>query len=98
MLFHTNCKANSSGSNWGGNIFLDYRTNEQELGNFVGQGVQTKLLITEAWATYQLRHNLYIDVDFKYRDLKSDLPERNNTNLYIGSALRLNLARKNWNY
>ncbi|MDP2237500.1 MAG: hypothetical protein Q8J88_13800 [Bacteroidales bacterium] len=56
------------------------------------------MLITEAWATYQLRHNLYIDVDFKYRDLKSDLPERNNTNLYIGSALRLNLARKNWNY
>jgi hypothetical protein len=98
VLIHANYGADSSGSNWGGNIFLDYRTNEQELGNFVGQGVKTTLLITEAWASYQLRHNLFVDIDFRYRDLKSDLPERNSKNLYFGLALRLNLARKSWNY
>lgn len=98
MFIHADYGADSSGSNWGGNIFLSYRDYERELGNVVGQGVGTRLLIAEAWLSYQLRHNLFIDLDIRYRDLNSALPERNRQNLFIGTALRLNLARRSWSF
>lgn len=97
-MIYSNFGADSSGSNWGGNIFLDYRDYEQEFDNTVGQGVSTQLLIAEALLSYQLRHNLFIDLNLRYRDLKSDISIRSNNYLYIGTALRLNLAPPSWNY
>jgi len=97
-MIYTNYGADSTGSNWGGNIFLDYRDYEQEYNNTVGQGVSTQLLIAEALLSYQLRHNLFIDLNLRYRDLQSDMDSRSGNYLYIGTALRLNLASPNWNY
>lgn len=97
-MIYANYGADSSGSNWGGNIFLDYRNYEQEYDNTVGQGVSTQLLIAEALLSYQLRHNLFIDLNLRYRDLKSDISARSSNYLYIGTALRLNLAPPTWSY
>jgi len=90
--------ADSSGSNWGGNIFLDYRDYEQELGNTVGQGVATKLLLAQALLSYQLRHNLFIEVDIRYRSLRSDISPRNSNNSFVGGALRYNLPHRPWTF
>jgi len=97
-LMITSYGADSSGSNWGGNIFLDYRDYEQQYNNEVGQGVATNLFIAEAIMTYQLRHNLFIDLDLRYRDLRSDITTRNSNYLYIGTALRLNLPHRPWTF
>lgn len=97
-IIYSNYGTDSTGSNWGGNIFLDYRDYEQEYDNTVGQGVSTQLLIAEALLSYQVRHNLFIDLNLRYRDLKSDLSSRSSNYLYIGTALRLNLAPPIWNY
>jgi hypothetical protein len=97
-LIYTDYGADSAGSNWGNNIFLDYQDYEQELDNSVGQGVSTQLLIASALLTYQLRHNLFIDLDLRYRDLQSDIATRNSNYLYIGTALRLNLPHRPWNF
>lgn len=98
LMIYTDYGADSSGSNWGGNIFLDYRDSEQEYDNKVGQGVGTQLLIANAWLNYQLRHNLFIELDLRYRDLQSDLAARNSKNLFVGMAIRLNLPRSAWRY
>ena len=90
--------ADHNGSNWGQNIFLDYNTHEREHGNYVGQGIATSLLIAEAWTSYQLFHNLFLDLDLKYRKLQSELSERNSKNLFIGGGVRMNLNRGRWEY
>lgn len=90
--------ADSSGSNWGQNIFLDYRTYEQELGNHPGQGVHTTLNIAEFITSWHIRHNLFLDLQLKYRNLDSELNERDHEEIYIGTALRLNLERRRWEY
>lgn len=86
------------GTNWGGNIFLDYRTYEQELNNTVGQGITTNLTIVEAITSWHIKHNLFIDFELKYRNLNSDIKAKKSTNLYLGTALRLNLERRRWVY
>jgi hypothetical protein len=96
ILTVTNYGADSSNSNWGGNIFLDYRDYEQELGNVVGQGVKTQLQILETWVSYQIRHNYYIDLTLRYRNLTSEIDDRNKSNLFIGTSLRINLYRSRW--
>lgn len=93
---HANYGADSSKSNWGGNIFKDYNNFEQELGNEVGQGVTTQLNIVQGWVTYQIRHNLFLELDVRYREVISEIGTRSNDNLFYGMALRMNLARSEW--
>ena len=90
--------ADSSGSNWGGNIFKSYQDYEQKLGNEVGQGVSTQLEMVQGWVNYQLRHNLFLELDVRYRGLTSEIEERSNDNFYYGAALRLNLAKNQWEF
>lgn len=90
--------ADSAGSNWGGNIFLDYHTYERQTGNVIGQGVGTRLLNINAWLSYELRHSLNISLEARMRRLRSDLPVRNNTDAYLGLSLRYNLPRNYWHY
>lgn len=97
-LISTRYGADSSNSNWGGNIHLDYRTAEQELNNTVGQGVATNLLIAEAILSYHLRHNLFIELDLRYRNLQSDIQTRNTQNILVSTALRLNLPHRPWTF
>lgn len=97
-LVHAIYGADTAGSNWGGNIFLDYRDFEQEYGNKVGQGVRTELIIAEAWVSYQLRHNLFVDLEVRYRRKSNATEGVLSNNLYLGTALRLNLARRNWQF
>lgn len=98
LLSYADYGADSTGSNWGGNIFLDYRDYERELGNTVGQGVSTHLLMVQALLSYQLRHNLFIDLDLRYRNLRSDLASRNSETAYLGAAIRFNLAPQPWTF
>lgn len=90
--------ADSTGSNWGGNIFLDYHTYERETGNIVGQGVTTHLINLNAWLSYELRHSLSLSLEARLRRLRSDITARNNTDAYLGLALRYNLPREYWHY
>ena len=90
--------ADADGSNWGQNIFLDYRTHERETGNVTGQGVSTRLYIIETWMSYQLRHNLFFDAELRYRHLDSEIGARTTRNLFFGAALRLNLDPRRWTY
>lgn len=90
--------ADTATTNWGKNIFLDYRTYEQELGNHPAQGIKTHLTILEFTTTYQLKHNLFIDLEVKYRDVNSELLTFDRNEYYAGTSLRLNLEGRGWGY
>ena len=77
---------------------MDYSTYEQELNNTPGQGVASKLLIADALLSWQLRHNLFVDLNMRYRDLKSEIPASNSNYVYVGTALRLNINAPAWDF
>lgn len=88
----------ANGSNWGQNIFLDYSDNERELGNYTGQGIKTELMNLQFLNSIMLRHNLFVDIDLKYRRLISEIETRSTEDLYFSAGLRLNLAKTKWEY
>lgn len=97
-LTHAAYGDDTSGSHWGRDIFRSYRDNEQELGNEVAQGALTQLDIAEGWVSYELWHNLFLEVNAKYRRLDSEKEGLSNDNWFIGTTLRLNEPRRGWDF
>ncbi len=64
-------------TNWGGNIRKDYRTYEREYGNNIGQGIATQLVFADFTASYQLKHNLFLDGKLTVRRQSSSLVTQN---------------------
>ncbi|WMJ75453.1 hypothetical protein RCC89_20160 [Cytophagaceae bacterium ABcell3] len=92
--FYVRYGADTAGTNWGGNIHLDYSTFEQEFGNTIGQGVATSLKYISLNASYQLRHNLFIDVGYLYRRTDSEEEEFESSTHFASLGVRLNIARR----
>jgi hypothetical protein len=77
----------SSGSNWGGNIFLDYGTpREREFENRISQGLESNLLITGLKISYLLYPsiNLRIESGLVVRNKTNNVYKEKSTKLYIG--------------
>lgn len=81
-------------TNWGGNVFLDYRTFQQEYGNFIGQGVKTDILFLDFTASWQVKHNLFIDFKQTYRRLNSALPAFNQNTTFTALTVRWNIPQR----
>lgn len=81
-------------TNWGGNIFKDNRTREQDYGNETGQGVSTDLLIVDFTTTYHLKHNFFLDFKYVYRDLVSEISTRDSETHYLSFSLRWNIPQR----
>jgi len=85
-------------SNWGGNILLDNRTKEQDYGNVLGQGVENNLLIADAIASYQLWHNMFIELRYLNRNRQNDLLNEPETSSYTSFALRWNIRQRYFDF
>lgn len=57
--------------NWGGNILLNYDTRVRDEGNYIGQGLKTRLEFTELRLTYMLIHNMFADASLIIRSTKN---------------------------
>jgi len=89
----------SSNTNFGSNIFLDYESHTHEYGNKLCQGVKVKTQLADMMVSYQLKHNIYADLRYIFRFEKSD--KMNSLNLrtsYITLGLRLNFATRKFDY
>lgn len=71
------------GLNYGGDIFKDYTTHVNKYGNFVGQGIATKLYFGEVRAAYVInpKYNLRVELSGIYRNEKSTVTNLQ-TNLF----------------
>ncbi len=70
-------------TNWGGDIRQDYATRERlkvfndDFGNRIGQGVRTNLIFMDMTASYQFKHNLFLDGKLILRRVSTDANEKN---------------------
>jgi hypothetical protein len=85
--------------NFGSNILLNSETRDngsgdRNFGHSQGQGVKTDILLLEFSASYQVRHNVFLDFRYLYRDEQSEIENRNNTTNYPSFALRWNIPQR----
>lgn len=80
-------------TNWGGDVLKNAGSREQEYGNTIAQGINTELLYGELTATYQFRHNLFLDWKNVFRRLDSTDPGRQRETFFTSLQLRLNVGR-----
>ncbi|MCB0494637.1 MAG: hypothetical protein KDC79_00750 [Cyclobacteriaceae bacterium] len=81
-------------TNWGKDILKDYNTREQEYDNKVGQGVATTLRFVDITATYQFRHNVFLDLKLISREQNSELAEFESQSTIYSLAFRWNIAQR----
>ncbi len=93
-----------AGTNWGGNIFLattndqDQLAVEREFGNVLLQGVQNNVLLVDLLASYQVRHNIYVDLNLIMRNLSGGNTAQNGTQVYAGIGARMNIPYRSWDF
>jgi hypothetical protein len=93
-LFATKMGRDWDGKNWGGDILLDNTTKVQEYGNEIGQGVATDLTFIDLTASFQVKHNLFIDLKQVLRNQQTDFAIRNFNTTYTAVSLRLNIQQR----
>ncbi len=86
----------------GGNIFVSYDKRkgllDYDFKNSIGQGIREVLLLADVTISYQWKHNLFFDLRCIYRDFNSELDQRDNTTNFVGIAMRLNIAARNFDF
>lgn len=84
----------SLSSNWGSDIMKDYTTREKDFGNTIGQGVNNDIIFMSFTASWQLKHNLFIDATAVIRKSESPVAVYNNTTTLTSLALRWNIPQR----
>jgi hypothetical protein len=94
----------SNGTNWGRNILLDYNSRSRwvlykdDEGNTLGQGVASQHLTFDIRASYQFKHNFFVDLHYLHRDFKSQQSNLNNVTNLLSIGLRWNTADRGQYY
>ncbi len=84
--------------NWGGDILKNNQTRQQEYDNAIGQGVAQRITYGNVLASYQVRHNVFLDFHFLFRQSESDLPAANVNTTATSVALRCNIASRTYEF
>ncbi|MBC7919649.1 MAG: hypothetical protein H7Z75_01010 [Ferruginibacter sp.] len=83
-----------AGQNWGGNVLTPYTTRQQEYGNRIGQGTANTLVFLDFTASFQLKHNLFLDAKQVLRRLDSAENTQDQNRALTSVALRLNIPQR----
>jgi hypothetical protein len=83
---------------WGSNPFKNSRLRPNTYGNTIGQGVSTQVAFANLVASWQLKHNLFIDASLLVRASKSDHPFYDNNTSLTSLALRWNVAKRQYDF
>ena len=96
----------SAGVNYGSNPFRDYRDREiinpltgerRDYGYTVGAGNKATGLNLNFLVSYELKENLFFDVNAQIRNVKFESGGRNNTNV-LSAAVRWNMPRRSFDF
>lgn len=87
-LFRINYGGDQDGSNYGHDWTQSYTTREKDYGNFIGQGVATDVLIYGLDLSYQIRHNVFLDLNYFRRETSLS----GESSQYLAAGLRMNMA------
>lgn len=89
--------ADTTGVNMGGNPHIGYNSRTVDTDVFIGQGELNQVLMLQLYTSYQVRHNLSIDLDLIYRK-RMDQATAVNDHLIIQLGLRWNFMRRMYDY
>jgi hypothetical protein len=87
-----------SKKSWGSNILKGNTTRHQEYNNSIGQGISNDMLYGSLTASWQLKHNLFIDGNLIVRKSESPLAFYNNNTTITSLALRWNIAQRQYEF
>jgi hypothetical protein len=87
-----------TGENWGGNILQNNSTRKSDYGNTIGQGVENKISFVDLTASYQFKHNLFIDAKQIIRMSKSPATFYNTNTSVSSVALRWNIPQRLYDF
>ncbi|MBT1700165.1 hypothetical protein KK083_24970 [Fulvivirgaceae bacterium PWU4] len=82
------------GVNWGGDILKNNQSRQQELNNSTGQGISNDILFGSFTASWQFKHNLFVDASVTIRQSESPEPIYNNNTSVSSLALRWNIPQR----
>ncbi len=85
-------------TNWGKDVMKSYLTVEQQYGNVIGQGYKTNFGYFDFTTTYQFKHNLFIDLQFLFRNAESELDSFDDNTFYTSLHFRMNIPRKEFDF
>lgn len=89
----------TNGSNYGKDPRLSYQTHSSaEYGNFIGQGVETRLIMADFMATWMPKHNLFLDFKLGLRKTTSVLTVFDSQTAYVSLGIRLNIPYRNYDF
>jgi len=88
----------NANENFGGNIFRNYTTRLKDNGFNVGSGSKVKCFNGLIDVSYEFRENLFIDVSLQQRNYKVTGIKDNNSSTLITAGIRLNMARREYDY
>ena len=86
--------------NWGGNVLKDYDTRSRRVlyndlyGNYLGQGRSTVTTIIDLRASFQIKHNLFLEGHFMNRKYDSAVDALDYTNTIASFGVRWNVAAR----
>ena len=66
-----------------------------EYGNFIGQGIKTKVAAINFDMSYEVFHNYFIDFQAMWRQTTTNIKKDQH---YIGGGFRINLANVTYDY
>ena len=86
--------------NWGGDVQKSYDTKSRKVlyndlyGNYTGQGRSTVTTILDFKASYQIKHNLFIEAHYMNRKYDSAVDKLDYTNTVSSFGIRWNVAAR----
>ncbi len=91
---------NNMQNNNGGDIFKSYTPIAQAntYNNKIAQGIRTNIFFTSLQATYQVRHNLFVDLTYIYRNQVSQMASKTYSTSYVSCGIRLNIQPRNYEF
>jgi hypothetical protein len=87
-------------TNWGGDVLKNRLKGSPTglFGNFIGQGIENRVIQSNLTASYMLKHNFFVDASHTFRRrIAQDLSSPQSTH-YLQLAFRWNFVRPDFNY
>lgn len=97
-LIRTSYGAHRDGINYGNNIFIPNRILPMVYGNEITQGALTKINLLGIDLSYQLRHNVYLDLRYLYRNRESELESLIDKTSIIQAGVRVNIGKQQFDF
>lgn len=93
-LIMTQVGRDTTTMNWGSDILKNNISREDDFGNKIVQGVKNDIFLATFTASWQLKHNIFIDASVVIRKSESPVPLYNTNTAITSLALRWNIPQR----